>query len=157
MLRIKADKQYQIPEQFLIIISNEVLPKSGIEVGSGNKVFGATILLKSNLEIIVVETNNEVESPLISGETNCLNEFFKKARKIETNQLIFLSTQEPFLMYFYAVVLAGFDKVYYFFTHENSRFDLKISHDLKIFKELFNIEPGENKKESAYLSCETII
>ena len=52
---------------------------------------------------------------------------------------------------------ACFDKIYYFFSHGNSRDNFKIPHDLKIFKELFNIEPGGYNKKNAFLSCESII
>ena len=94
---------------------------------------------------------------MFHGEINCLNAFFAKTRKIETHQLIFLSTHEPCSMCLSAITWAGFDKIYYFFSHENSRDNFNIPHDLKIFKELFNIEPGGYNKENAFLSCESII
>ena len=80
---MKSTEQYQLLEKLLLIIENEVLPKTRIGVSLGNKIFGSAILLKSNLEVVVAETNNELQSPLFHGEINCLNAFFAKTRKID--------------------------------------------------------------------------
>ena len=155
MLRMNSNAQYKILEKLLLIIENEVLPKTRIGVSLGNKIFGAAIFLKSNLEVVVVETNKELQSPKFHGEINCLNAFFAKTRKIETHQLIFLSTHESCSMCFSVITRAGFDKIYYFLSHENLCDNFKIPHDLKIFNELFNIKRGGYNKETTVPSCDS--
>ena len=59
-------------------------------------------------------------------------------------------------MCFSAITWTGFDEIYYFFSHENSRDNFKILHDLGIFKKLFNIEPVGYNQKNVFLSCESI-
>ena len=56
-----------------------------------------------------------------------------------------------------AIAWAGFNEVYYFFSHQDSRDEFGIPHDLKILKELFNIEPGGYNKTNSFLNCFSII
>ena len=51
---------------------------------------------------------------MFHGELNLLNAFFAKVKEIETNELIFLSTNEPCSIFLSAITWAGFDKIYYF-------------------------------------------
>ena len=56
-----------------------------------------------------------------------------------------------------AIAWSGFKNVYYFFSHEESRDEFQIPHDLNILKELFNVNPGGYNKSNAFLNCESII
>ena len=38
----------------------------------GNKLFGAAIILKKDLSLVVADTNKEMEWPLLHGEVSCL-------------------------------------------------------------------------------------
>ena len=40
--------------------------------------------------------------------------------------------------------------VYYFFSHEDSRDGFQIPHDLKILKEIFDIDPGQYSSNNAF-------
>src|SRR5690606_32124034 len=45
--------------RLLDVIENDVVPKTEQGVASGNKLFGAAILRKSDLSLVLAETNNE--------------------------------------------------------------------------------------------------
>jgi len=136
--------------RLLSVMENEIIPLTTRGVESGNKVFGAAILRKSDLSLVLSETNNETENPLWHGEVHALKRFYERAEKPDTKDLIFLSTHEPCTMCMSAITWAGFDNFFYFFSHEDSRDAFAIPHDLKILKEVFGLEPGGYRRKNAF-------
>lgn len=136
--------------RLLDVIEHSILPLTAKGVSAGNKIFGAAILRKSDLSLVVAETNNELENPLWHGEVHTLKRFYEMGEKPATKDLIFLSTHEPCTMCMSAITWAGFDNFYYFFSHEDSRDSFAIPHDLKILKEVFGLEPGGYRKQNAF-------
>lgn len=139
-----------IAGRLLDVIENEILPLTEKGVVAGNKVFGAAILKKSDLSLVIAETNNELENPLWHGEVHTLKRFYEKTSGISTKDLIFLSTHEPCTMCMSAITWAGFDNFYSFFSHEDSRDAFAIPHDLKILKEVFGLEPGGYRRSNTF-------
>lgn len=134
----------------LDVIEHDILPLTAKGVQAGNKVFGAAILRKSDLSLVIAETNNELENPLWHGEVHTLKRFYELAEPPAAKDLIFISTHEPCTMCMSAITWAGFDNFYYFFSHEDSRDAFAIPHDLKILKEVFDLEPGGYRRSNAF-------
>ncbi|WP_274630195.1 nucleoside deaminase [Arvimicrobium flavum] len=134
------------------VIEQDVLPLTAKGVGEGNKLFGAAILKKSDLSLVLAETNNEMENPLWHGEVHCLKRFYEmpKADRPDTKDCIFIATHEPCSLCLSAITWTGFDNFYYLFSHEDSRDSFAIPHDLKILKEVFTLDPGGYNAENAY-------
>ncbi|UIK19639.1 deaminase [Rhizobium leguminosarum] len=139
-----------IASRLLSVLEEDILPLTERGVSLGNKVFGAAILRKSDLSLVVAETNNELENPLWHGEVHTLKRFYELGDKQPTKDLIFLSTHEPCTMCMSAITWAGFDNFYYFFSHEDPRDAFAIPHDLKILKEVFGLEPGGYRRQNAF-------
>ncbi len=136
--------------RLLDVIEHDILPLTQAGVAAGNKVFGAAILKKSDLSLVIAETNNELKNPLWHGEVHTLKRFYEKTSGLSTKDLIFLSTHEPCTMCMSAITWAGFDNFYSFFRHEDSRDAFAIPHDLKILKEVFGLEPGGYRRSNAF-------
>jgi tRNA(Arg) A34 adenosine deaminase TadA len=142
-----------IAGRLLDVIEKDILPLTRKGVVAGNKVFGAAILRKSDLSIVIAETNNELENPLWHGEVHTLKRFYELGQRPASNDLIFLSTHEPCTMCMTAITWAGFDNFYYLFSHEDSRDSFAIPYDLKILKEVFGLEPGGYRSRNAFWNC----
>jgi len=139
-----------LASRLLSVMENDVIPLTRRGVEAGNKVFGAALLRKSDLSLVLAETNNETENPLWHGEINTLKRFYEQAERPDSKDLIFLSTHEPCTMCMSAITWAGFDNFFYFFSHEDSRDAFAIPHDLKILKEVFGLEPGGYRRSNAF-------
>lgn len=136
----------------LDVIEFDILPKTEKGVAAGNKVFGAALLRKADLSLVIAETNNETENPLWHGEMHTLKRFYEMDRTMrpETRDLVFLSTHEPCSLCLSAITWTGFDNFFYLFSHEDSRDAFAIPHDLKILKEVFTLDPGGYNAENAF-------
>ncbi|MGQ7847099.1 nucleoside deaminase [Granulosicoccus sp. 3-233] len=145
-------------QRLLETIEQDVLPLTEEAVRRGNKVFGAALLKKSDRSTFLAETNNEMESPLHHGEMHLLKRYYElsPAERLPPGELIFLSTHEPCSMCLSAITWAGFDNFYYFFSHMDSRDAFAIPHDLKILKEVFDVDPGNYHRSNAFWQCEGI-
>lgn len=139
-------------DRLLDVIEYDIVPLTRKGVESGNKLFGAAILRKKDLTLVLAETNNELENPLWHGEIHALKRFYElpKADRPDTRDCIFVATHEPCSLCLSAITWTGFDNFYYLFSHEDSRDSFAISHDLKILKEVFTLDPGGYNRENAF-------
>lgn len=141
-------------DRLLSVISDDILPLTEQGVAAGNKVFGAALLYKKDFSMLLAETNNELENPLLHGEIHALERYhaLPDATRPAPAELIFLSTHEPCSLCLSAITWSGFDNFYYLFSHTDSRDSFAIPHDLKILKEVFDCEPGQYRRQNAFWS-----
>jgi tRNA(Arg) A34 adenosine deaminase TadA len=113
----------QLLSAILTATEREIIPLTAEGVKSGCKLFGAAILTQPGLETHTVATNNERASPLLHGEINCIQEFFKNepAGRPHPRDCIFFATHEPCSLCLGGITWAGFKEFYYLFTYEDSR------------------------------------
>jgi len=140
------------------VIEHDIVPKTRAGVAAGNKLFGAAILRKSDMSVVIAETNNETENPLWHGEMHALKRFYElpRADRPDTRDCVFLATHEPCSLCLSAITWTGFDNFYYLFSHEDSRDSFAIPHDLNILKEVFRLDPGGYNTENAYWKSFTL-
>jgi tRNA(Arg) A34 adenosine deaminase TadA len=138
--------------RILEVIEHDILPLTADGVAKGNKIFGAAILRKADLSLVLAETNNEIENPLWHGEVHTLKRFYElpASARPDTRDCIFISTHEPCSLCLSAITWTGFDNFYYLFSHEDSRDSFAIPHDLRILKEVFTLEPGGYNAKNSY-------
>ena len=140
------------PARLLDVIEQDIVPLTREGVRKGNKVFGAAVLAKADLSVVVAETNNEIENPLWHGEMHALKRFYElpKARRPDTPDCILLSTHEPCSLCLSAITWAGFDAFCYLFGYAQTRDDFAIPHDLRILEDVFGVKNGNYARKNAY-------
>ena len=139
-------------DRMLTVLRDDVLPMTQAGVREGNKVFGAAVLSKASLELVVAGTNEEAQNPLLHGEISCLNRYWSLPRenRLPSAECLFLSSHEPCPMCLAAIAWSGFDNFYYLFSYEDSRDDFNIPHDLNILEAIFRCPDVAYADANAY-------
>lgn len=127
--------------RLLDVIVNDIVGRTRSGVGAGNKLFGAAILRKSDLSLVVAETNNETENPIWHGEMHAIRRFFElpAAERPLPRDCIFLATHEPCSLCLSGITWSGFDNFYYLFSYEETRDAFGIPHDIRILREVYAV------------------
>ncbi|KAM7203644.1 guanine deaminase [Naviculisporaceae sp. PSN 640] len=133
----------QLLSTILRLTEEKIVPLTQAGVSSGSKLFGAAILNRSDLSAHTVATNNERVSPLLHGEINCIQEFFKSPSdsRPSPKDCVFFATHEPCSLCLSGITWAGFNEFYYLFTYEDSRDLFSIPYDIDILEQVFRV-PG---------------
>ena len=127
--------------RLLDVIEHDIAPKTREGVKRGNKLFGAAILRKSDLSVVIAETNNETENPLWHGEMHAIKRFYELPadQRPDPKDCIFLTTHEPCSLCLSGITWSGFDNFYYLFTYEDSRDSFAIPYDIAILKAVYQV------------------
>ncbi|RSH90436.1 hypothetical protein EHS25_001041 [Saitozyma podzolica] len=139
-------------EAFLSTTSNDIIPLTAKGVASGCKVFGAAILRKSDLSLVIAATNDETTSPLLHGEINCIQQFWAlpSDKRPPPKDCVFFATHEPCSLCLSGITWSGFDNHYYLFTYEDTRDAFAIPHDIRILEEVYKVPAkGESAEDFA--------
>jgi tRNA(Arg) A34 adenosine deaminase TadA len=128
-------------ERLLDVIEFDLAPLTRSRVATGNKIFGAAILRKSDLSLVVAETNDETDNPLWHGEMHAIKKFYELPKDGRPNpkDCIFLATHEPCSLCLSGITWSGFDNFYYLFSYEETRDAFGIPHDIRILKEVYQV------------------
>ena len=135
--------------KILDIFLNNLIPETKISVSKGNKIFGAFVLDKTDLSLVITGLNNEIENPIYHGEISTIINFFK-LRNLNPKDYLFVSSHEPCSLCLSAITWSGFDNFYYLFHYEETESTFNIPYDLKILKEVFNIDKGQYSKINSF-------
>jgi len=134
--------------RLLDVIEFDIAPVTSRGVARGNKLFGAAILRKSDLSVVIAETNNEIENPLWHGEMHAIKRFFElpEDQRPATRDCLFLATHEPCSLCLSGITWSGFDNFYYLFSHQDSRDSFAIPYDIQILKAVYAV-PDPDRAE----------
>jgi len=145
--------------RLLDVIANDIVPLTRDGVQGGNKIFGAAILEKSDLSLVVAGTNAEIENPLWHGEMATIKKLYQLPQRQRPAPAdgVFLSTHEPCSMCLSAITWAGYDNIHYLFSYEQTRDTFHIPHDLRILKEVFGCNDGAYARVNAYWESHDIV
>lgn len=125
--------------RLLDVIENDIAPRTRSGVEAGNKLFGAAILRKQDLSLVVAETNNEIENPLWHGEMHAIKRFYEMAGHPASKDCLFLATHEPCSLCLSGITWSGFDNFYYLFSHQDSADNFAIPYDIQILKAVYAV------------------
>jgi tRNA(Arg) A34 adenosine deaminase TadA len=131
--------------RLLDVIETDIAIKTQRGVAGGNKLFGAAILRKSDLSVVIAETNNEAENPLWHGEMHAIKRFYElpAEQRPDPKDCIFLATHEPCSLCLSGITWSGFDNFYYLFSYEDTRDSFGIPHDIAILQEVYAVPDPE--------------
>ncbi|CAN5160222.1 nucleoside deaminase [soil metagenome] len=127
--------------RLLDVIEHDIVPLTARGVAAGNKLFGAAILSKADLSLVVAATNNEVENPLWHGEIHAIKRFHELPRdqRPAPADCVFLATHEPCSLCLSGITWAGFDNFSYLFSHQDSADAFAIPYDIAILKGVYAV------------------
>lgn len=134
-----TDLEPRVLSRLLDVIENDIIPLTRAGVETGNKLFGAAILRKSDLSLVIAATNEETANPLWHGEINAIRKFFAFPSRPASAECVFLATHEPCSLCLSGITWAGFDNFSYLFSHRDSADSYAIPHDIAILREVYAV------------------
>ena len=132
-------------DRLLDVIENDIVPLTANGVRTGSRVFGAAVLLKKDLSLVLAETNHAAFSPLWHGEIYTIKLFFELQGHPAPGDCIFLASHQPCCMCTSALAWSGFKEIYYLFGYEQTSAEFNMPHDIAMNRELFGCDAPSAK------------
>ncbi|MFQ8735439.1 MAG: nucleoside deaminase [Bilophila wadsworthia] len=133
--------QEKLFNRLMDVIEYDVAPLTRKRVAIGCKVFGAAVLRKDDLSLVLAETNMEAFSPLWHGEVYAIKQFWELQGHPDPKDCIFIATHQPCCMCASAIAWSGFPELFYLFGYEKRA---RTYPDQKMIRELFIASPAED-------------
>ena len=140
--------------RMLDVIEFDVVPLTSKMVEIGCKLFGAAIIRRDDLSLVLAATNHEAFSPLWHGEIYTIKQFYEMQGHPDPGDCIFISTHQPCCMCTSALAWSGFKEIYYLFGYKHTEEDFNIPHDQKMIRDIFGI--SEPKEKNDYFEWQSI-
>ena len=118
--------------RMLDVIEDFIVPETRLAVAHGHKIFGAAIVRRSDLSLVVAETNHEFWSPLCHGGVYTIKKFFELADHPDPKECIFLSKHEPVPCAFLPLRCQGFLRFIFFLGMNKQETLLTFPYDIQI-------------------------
>ena len=140
--------------RLLDVIEKDIVPLTAGGVEEGSRVFGAAVLRRGDLSLVVAETNRAAVSPLWHGEVYTIKLFYELLGHPDPGECVFLATHQPCCMCAAALAWSGFREIYYLFGYEHTRNAFDMPHDLEMNREIFGCD--EPKPKNAYFEWHSL-
>ena len=138
----------------LDVIEFDIVPVTRKAVEIGCKVFGAAVIRRSDLSLVLAGTNHEAFSPLWHGEVYTIKQFYELQGHPDPADCIFISTHQPCCMCASALAWSGFKEIYYLFGYQDTKDAFNIPHDLKMIQDVFGTR--EPNPDNSYFTWRAI-
>lgn len=135
--------------RLLEVVERDIVPLTRAGVAAGNKLFGAAILRKEDLSLVVAATNDETANPLLHGEIHAITRFFALPEHPAPSACVFLATHEPCSLCLSGITWAGFDNFSYLFSHRDSAESYAIPHDIAILRAVYAVPDPDRAAPAA--------
>ena len=140
--------------RLLDVIEKDIVPLTANGVQEGSRVFGAAVLRKKDLSLVLAETNHAAFSPLWHGEVYTIKLFFELQGHPDPGECIFLATHQPCCMCASALAWSGFKEIYSLFGYAHTRDTFEMPHDFRMNRELFGCD--EPNPKNAYFEWNSL-
>ncbi|MDR3231712.1 MAG: nucleoside deaminase [Synergistaceae bacterium] len=140
--------------RLLDVIENDIAPLTAKCVETGSRIFGAAVLHRSDLSLVVAETNHAAFSPLWHGEVYTIKLFFELQGHPDPGDCVFLATHQPCCMCAAALAWSGFREIHYLFDYGHTRDAFNMPHDSMMNREIFGCD--EPRAQNRYFEWRSL-
>ncbi|KAI0433407.1 hypothetical protein F5Y09DRAFT_338624 [Xylaria sp. FL1042] len=132
----------------LKVTHERIIPLTRESFAKGDDTFGAALDRDSHLEPVAVAVNAGHECLIYHGEANCIIKYSEipPERRPVPERCIFFATHEPCSLCLSAFAWTGFRVIYFLFTYEGIHRLLRITDDVEIIREVFQVPESESNK-----------